>query len=111
MESRIIYESDKTYLNKVHWEKPKINSESEWIYLNAEKLTENIIREIFTKTFKKENLYLVTSRNESTEINITDIFSKIKLIFGKIEFRIWDKNFENVLEFKTEVYRKGKASW
>ncbi len=35
MESRIIYESDKTYLNKILLEKPKMNSESEWIFVNA----------------------------------------------------------------------------
>ena len=110
MESRIIYESDKTYLSGIHWEKPEKNTESEWSYLNAEKLTENDTEKILAESFTGENLYLVISRNESVEINKKEVFSKIKLLFGKLEFRIWDENFENVVEFKTEVYRKGKAS-
>ena len=110
MESRIIYESDKTYLSGIHWKKSEKNTESEWRYLDSEKFTENDIEKIFAKSFTGENLYLVISRNESVEINKTEVFSKIKLLFGKLEFRIWDKNFENVVEFKTEVYRKGKAS-
>ena len=110
MESRMIYESDKTYLSKIHWKKPKNNIESEWSYLNAEKLTENELEEIFVENFAGEYLYLVTSRNESVQINTTEVFSKIKALYGKTEFRIWSEDFESVVEFKLEVYRKGEKA-
>ncbi len=110
MESRLIYESDKTYLNKIHWIKPENNSESEWYYLNPKTLTEIDTNEIFNIRFTGEILHLVTSRNESTEINKENLFSNIKSLYGKTEFRIWDKDFENVVEFKLEVYRKGNIN-
>ena len=110
MESRIIYESNKTYLSRIHWKNPENNTESEWRYLNIENLTENDAEKIFAENFDGENVYLVTSRNESAEINKAEIFTKLKLLFGKSEFRIWDIDFENVAEFRNEVYREGKAS-
>ena len=109
MESRIIFESDKTYLPGIHWIKPENKSESEWCYLNPENITENDTEKILRENFSGDNVYIVTSRNESVEIKKVDVFSKIKTLYGQLEFRIWDSNFENVLEFKTEVYRKGRA--
>jgi hypothetical protein len=108
MESRIIYEYDKTYLNSIHWLKTEKNTESEWCYLNHRNLSENVVEKIFAVNFGEENFYLVVNRNESVEINRMEIFSKLNLLYGKSEFRIWSKDFENVVEFKTEVYRKGK---
>ena len=110
MESRIIYESDKTYLTKVNWTKPENNSESEWRYLNPQSLTEKYLKEIFSSSFEGETVYLVTNRNESIEVNKANLFSEMKSLYGKTEFRIWNVEFENVAEFKLEVYRKGKAS-
>ncbi len=110
MESRIIYESDKTYLNRIHWTKLENNSESEWQYLNPESLTERDTERIFDTSFAGETVYLVTNRTESKEISKTNLFAEVNSLFGKMEFRVWNKDFENVAEFKLEVYRKGKAS-
>lgn len=110
MESRIIFESDKTYLDKVHWKKTENNSESEWKYLNPESITESYIQEIFEADFNGEKVCLIINRKESKEVDKENIFSEIKSLYGKTVFRVWDKNFENVVEFKMEVYRKGKAS-
>lgn len=108
MESRIIYESDKTYLEKVGWIKDENNSESEWRYLNPENLAEKDTEEIFNASFIGGKIYLITNRNDSKEIYKTNLFSEIKSLYGKTEFRVWNENFENVVEFKLEVYRKGK---
>lgn len=110
MESRIIYESDKTYLNGINWQKPENNSESEWQYLNPESLTEKDLERVFNASFVSENVYVVTNRNESREINKSNLFSEIKSLFGKMEFRVWNEDFENVVEFKLEVYRKGEKA-
>lgn len=110
MESRIIYESDKTYLNTIQWQKPENNSESEWQYLNPESLTERDSERIFNISFGGETVYIVTSRNESSEISKANFFSEIKALYGKMEFRVWNNEFESVVEFKLEVFRIGKAS-
>jgi hypothetical protein len=110
MESRIIYESDKTYLGKVSWTKPENNSEREWRYFNSESLVEKDIEGIFNASFGGKIAYVVTSRNESKEICQSNLFSEIKSLLSKMEFRVWNEDFESVLEFKTEVYRKGNAS-
>ena len=110
MESRIIYESDKTYLGKVSWTKPEKNSESEWRYFNSESLAEKDVEGIFNASFGGKTAYLVTNRNESREIIKSNLFSEIKSLFGKMEFRVWNEDFESVVEFKPEVYRKGNAS-
>ena len=110
MESRIIYESDKTYLEKISWIKFENNSESEWRYLNPESLTEKDTERIFDISFADESVYIVTNRNESEEISKASLYSEIKALYGKMEFRVWNNEFESVVEFKLEVYRKGKAS-
>ncbi len=107
MESRIIYESDKTYLEKISWIKFENNSESEWRYLNPKSLTEKNVEEIFNASFGGNTIYLVTNRNESKVISKSNLFSEIKSLFGEMEFRVWNEYFENVVEFKLEVYRKG----
>jgi hypothetical protein len=110
MESRLIYESDKTYLNKVNWIVPKKDSQSEWSYLNPETVTENDIEKIFNSEFSFKKFYFVTSRKKSKEVQQTEVNIEIKALYGKTKFRIWDENFESVVEFDNEVYRKGKAS-
>ena len=110
MESRNIYESEKTYFEKINWTKPKSNSESEWSYLNPKRLAEKEIEEIFDSNFADEIIYLVTNRNESKVISKTNLYSEIKSLYGKKEFRVWNNSFENVVEFKLEIYRKGKKA-
>lgn len=108
MESRIIYECDKTHLMKIHWLKPKIDSESEWLYLNPEKFNESDSEEIFNQNFTGEKVFLTINRRESKQVSKSDIYKEIRLLYGKTKFRVWDENFENVAEFEMEVYRKGK---
>ena len=110
MESRLIYESDKTYLSKVDWIEPKKDSESEWSYLNPETVTENDIEKIFNSEFNFKKFYFITSREESKEVQQSEVNTEIKALYGKTKFRIWNENFESVIEFHNEVYRKGKAS-
>jgi len=106
MESRLIYESDKTYQNKIQWISP-IGSESEWRYLNPQSANEIQLQNIINKKFIEETLYLVIDRNESMEIDKLDLGSKIKGLYGKTEFKVWDKSFQNIIEFNLEVYREG----
>ncbi|WP_291133265.1 hypothetical protein [Flavobacterium sp. UBA7682] len=107
MESRIIYESDKTYLNGIHWIKPKIDSQTEWLYLNPENIAEKDFEKIFDSNFNCEKLYFVINRSESKEVNQSEAYTEIKLLYGQIKFRVWNENFESVVEFDNEVYRKG----
>ncbi|MFD2890411.1 hypothetical protein ACFS5J_00065 [Flavobacterium chuncheonense] len=107
MESRLIYESDKTYLNKIQWIIAKNNTESEWCYLNPKTLNENHIEAIIISKLPGKKFYFVTNRKESLELNKAQLVSKIKSLYGKTEFKIWDENFRNVIEFKLEIYREG----
>jgi hypothetical protein len=105
MESRLIFESDKTYIRNVNWIKQ--SSESEWIYYNAKKIGNNFIKKIVREILSGESFYVIVDKNESGEFYEQNISEKIKPLFGKTEFKIWDKNFKNVMEFKIEVYRIG----
>jgi hypothetical protein len=108
MDSRIIYESNKTYNNKIEWLMPTIRSESEWIYLN----NENSIQEIIESYFDSEILFVSFTRNESFQTEKTNILGKIKEYLKAQNFSIWNKEFSKVLQFnKIGIYRKGiKAS-
>ena len=108
MDSRIIYESNKTYHYKIEWLMPTIGSESEWIYLN----NENSIQEMIESYFDSEILFVSFTRNESFQTEKTNILGKIKEYLKTQNFSIWNKEFSKVLEFnKIGIYRKGiKAS-
>jgi hypothetical protein len=110
MESRLIYESDKTYLSKIKWIEPKKDFQSEWSYLNPETVTDDNIEKIFDKEFSFEKFFFVTSRNESKEVQQSEVIMEIKTLYGKTNFRVWNESFKKVVEFNKEVYRKGKAS-
>jgi hypothetical protein len=110
MESRLIYESDKTYLSKIKWIEPNKEFKSEWSYLNPEKLTDNDLEKIFDSEFNFEKFFFVTSRDQSKEVQKSEVLLEIKTLYGKTNFRIWNENFKKVVEFHNEVYRKGKAS-
>jgi hypothetical protein len=49
----------------------------------------------------------VIDRNQSEQINKFNLIPKIKDLYGKTEFKVWDENFENIIEFKKEIYREG----
>ena len=110
MESRLIYESDKTFINRIQWTNPENSSESEWLYLKPKTLSENQIADILNKKLTSEILYLVIDRNQSEQIDKFNLIPKIKDLYGKTEFKVWDENFENVIEFKKEIYREGNTA-
>ena len=113
MDSRIIYEANKTYHNTIEWLTPSTKSESEWIYLNFEETkSENLIQEIIESFFESEILFVSLTRNESFQTEKTNIVVKIKEYLTIQEFTIWNQEFSKVLEFnKIGIYRKGiKAS-
>ncbi|MGH2666652.1 hypothetical protein [Flavobacterium sp.] len=108
MDSRIIYETNKTFHNKIEWLITLPKSESEWIYLNSE----NSIQEIIESYFESEILFVSLTRNESFQTEKTNIVGKIKDYIKNQDFSIWNQEFSKVLEFnKIGIYRKGiKAS-
>ncbi|MBA4155184.1 hypothetical protein [Flavobacterium sp.] len=106
MESRLIFESDKTYQLNVEWLKEH-TSDSEWKYLNSENLDQQIIFKIINEFITTENLFLVINREKSNEIHKSNFMEEFINLYGKIDFKIWDKNFVNVIEFNKEVYRQG----
>ena len=113
MDSRIIYEANKTYHNKIEWLIPSTKSESEWIYLNIEVTnSENFIQEIIESFFESEILFVSLTRNESFQTEKNNIISKIKEYIKTQDFSIWNQEFSKVLEFnKIGIFRKGiKAS-
>jgi hypothetical protein len=113
MDSRIIYESNKTYHNKIEWLMPSTKTESEWIYLNIEETnSEKFIQELIESFLESEILFVSVTRNESFQTEKTNIIAKIKEYLKSQDFSIWNQEFSKVLEFnKIGIYRKGiKAS-
>ena len=107
MDSRIIFESAKTYIRSVNWMKPKIDAESEWIHIsnnNDVTTIECIIQDYFIT----DHLYVAVKRNDSFESDKKSIIHKIQPLLGKADFTIWNRSFQKVIEFnKIGVYRKG----
>jgi hypothetical protein len=95
MDSRLIFETDKTFKNKIEWVKSSKSTESEWVYLITEYLESDI-------------LYIVHSRRDSLEIKKENIISEIQPYLGNSDFNIWNKDFNKLIEFnKINIYRKG----
>lgn len=109
MESRLIYESNKTYLDKVIWK--IFQNESEWNFIGNENVDTEKLLEIITKNFSDDNFYIVLNRNDSDEINKSELPKKILEIFRDVNFTIWDKNFKKVIEFnKNGIFRIGTSA-
>lgn len=108
MEPRLIYESNKTYFQKAKWLRNE-NTESEWHFIGIENnVGEKEINKILVENFDDENLYFVMSRNESSEMNKTELTKKISEVFRNFDFTVWDKKFRKVIEFnKIGIYRIG----
>jgi len=106
MNSRLIYESSKTYIRNVEWVFPENSKENEWRCFEIKNIDQ--ISKIIQNYFGKDKLYFVISRNESFESELNDIFDKIKYLIGETNFYIWNLSFKKVIEFdKIGVYRKG----
>ena len=107
MDSRIIYESAKTYIKNVTWTKPLNSVDTEWEYIDTTNNIENI-----TKTIQDflitDQLFIALSRHESFETDKELIADKIRPLIGKTDFSIWNFSFQKVIEFnKIGVFRKG----
>lgn len=107
-DSRLLFETNKTYINKVEWIDFD-NNGSEWKYLGIdENINETDIESIINKFFKTDNFNLIISRNESLNIDKNELLTKVLKIFRSTDFTIWDTNFNKIVEFnKIGIYRIG----
>jgi hypothetical protein len=109
MDSRLIFETDKTFKNKIEWVKSSKSTESEWVYLNfLQNLNKPIFFDLITEYLESDILYIVHSRRDSLEIKKENIISEIQPYLGNSDFNIWNKDFNKLIEFnKIDIYRKG----
>lgn len=108
MDSRIIYESSKTFGPKIKWTR-KGNSKSEWLYFDLQnpEIIENIINDFFIT----DTLHISLGRHDSYTEDKNVVFSKIKPLIGKTDFKIWNEPFTKAIEVSTiGVYRTGYAA-
>ena len=106
MESRLIYEFNKTYLHKVVWE--NFQSESEWHFIGNENINEGEIQTLINENFFEDNLYIVLNRSDSQEICKVEASKKIMTVIRDTNFTIWNEKFQKVIEFnKNGIYRVG----
>jgi hypothetical protein len=109
MDSRNIFESNKTFINKVQWDKTGIDPKSEYFTydLNNEKSMLDL-NKVIEQFFISDVIHVSTVRKESFSTQKTELLEKIINLFGKEDFSIWNENFKKVIEFrKMGVYRKG----
>jgi hypothetical protein len=105
MESRLIYESDKTFLNKTTWEQEQ-GSESEWHYFELK--SPRIFQHLIQSFFDTRTVHIVYGRQDSFTEEKTAAFSRIELSIGTSDIRLWDENFIKVIEIsRIGVYRAG----
>ncbi len=110
MDSRIIYESAKTYIQNIAWVKPKNSTDSEWVYIDTQNNIDNIIK-IIQNFLISDQLYVAINRQESFEIDKKLTLNNIKSYIGTVDFSIWDFQFNKVIEFnKIGIYRIGIKS-
>jgi hypothetical protein len=110
MDSRIIFESAKTYIYTVEWIKAKIGFESEWIYFGNP--TELNLKTIINEYFNEDVLFVALHRNDSFQSNRESIAEEIQHLMGTADFTIWNHTFQKVIEFnKMGVYRKGSKPY
>jgi hypothetical protein len=109
MESRLIYESSKTYLHKINWIRPIESPESEWIhFINNGEINKNLVLLSIEEHLNDSKIYVVKTRKNSLEINKEAFNFHIILSLGKIDFIIWNASFNRAIEFNTiGVMRKG----
>ncbi|MFN5846437.1 MAG: hypothetical protein ACK46O_12085, partial [Flavobacteriia bacterium] len=95
MDSRLIFESAYTYLRKIQWVKPALNSESEWVYIGTSNNL-NEIEKIIHDYFITDELYVACNRNESFSTNKEQIADRIQPLIGVEDFSIWNWSFQKV---------------
>jgi hypothetical protein len=107
-DSRLLFETNKTYINKVEWIDID-NNGSEWKYLGIdENIDETDIKFIINEIFKTDNFNLIISRSESFNIDKNELITKVLNIFRSTDFTIWDSDFNKIVEYnKIGIYRIG----
>lgn len=106
MESRLIYKSNTTYLNKVTWD--FVNKGSEWYFIGNENINEEKIIEIINQTFLDNSLFIVLGRDDSHEIQKSEIIKKVVATLKYRDFSVWDNKFHKVIQFnKNGICRVG----
>jgi len=112
LDSRLIYESNKTYIRKVQWTRPNENPESEWLYLGlADELKKDLAFKILDEHFADDGIYLSHERGDSFQTTITDFKAKVDKYIGTLDFTLWDLNFSKVIQFnKVGILRRGTTT-
>lgn len=109
LDSRLIYKSNNTYINKVMWTRPTESTDSEWIYIGlAEELKKIVVFKILDEHFADNGLYLSHSRGDSCQTTLTAFKTNIEQYVGTWDFTLWDLTFTQVIQFnKIGILRKG----
>ena len=75
---------------------------NEWFYCGVgDDTKEEVINNAINEYFPDSNLYFVTDRRESREMDKRDISERIKKELAQSNIFLWDVNFRKVMEFST----------
>lgn len=112
MDSRIIFESNRIYINRIVWTKEKPELDSEWQTFDINNpVSLAKIEEIIKAMSNGNTFYLSLGRHNSLVIENESILNEIKELLSKESFHIWNKDFTSVIEFnKMGVFRYGKTT-
>lgn len=110
MDSRLIYSASQAAKYNVTW--TKVTPDSEWIYFgDTNKIDKSLIIKTINEHFSDPVLLVALNRQESIEIDKSDIDKSIEKIIGIQDFCIWDLHFKKVIEFnRIGVMRRGEVS-
>ena len=105
MESRLIYESGKTYLSKVNWLKlPR--ADSEWNHLNSFCLAD--MERLIKDFFHTDILHVLIGRASSFSVELSVAAKSIEPHLNVIDFIIWSADYKKAMQFSNiGVYRSG----
>jgi hypothetical protein len=108
MDSRLIFESSKTYGAKIKWTRDT-NADSEWLYFDLD--NPDILEYLINTYFIVDTLHVALGRHNSFTADKTETFKKVKQLIGQTDFNVWNENFTKTIEVnKIGVFRTGYAS-
>jgi hypothetical protein len=109
MDSELIFETNNSFLKKVTWIKPVVNSFTEWSYVGLDKeLKLDLIHKVIENHLKSEIVNVSVNKTDSFQTNIHSLKEKISTIMGRVSFTVWDAGFQNVIQLnKIGVLRYG----
>ena len=111
LDSKLIYSASEALKLKISW--TKVTVDSEWTYFGEDwEVNKGIVNDSINYHFNSYNsLYVSWTRQQSIEVNKSQIIEQIEKLLGKQSFFIWDTKFKKVIEFnKLGVMRRGKVS-